>query len=98
MGGTGFISARSTRGLSDLPKADVAIRAELDAAELGGLQARDAALDPEGAKNIDLKNNRRLVRAIEVCLLTGKPFSAFREEWEAAPGAGDRLHPHARPR
>ncbi|HWB60465.1 MAG TPA: tRNA dimethylallyltransferase, partial [Chthoniobacteraceae bacterium] len=41
--------------------------------------------DPEGAKKIDRNNKRRLVRAIEVCVLTGKPFSSLRKEWEAAP-------------
>ena len=85
VGGTGLYIRALTHGLSDLPKADAAIRAELDAATLEQLQKRYSALDPEGAKKIDLKNKRRLVRAIEVCLLTGKPFSSFREEWKAAP-------------
>ncbi len=84
-GGTGLYIRALTHGLSDLPKADAAIRAELETASLEELQKRYSALDPEGAKKIDLKNKRRLVRAIEVCLLTGKPFSSFREEWETTP-------------
>jgi len=84
-GGTGLYIRALTHGLSDLPKADAAIRAELDSASLEDLQARYTALDPEGATFIDLKNKRRLVRAIEVCLLTGKPFSSFRDEWKAIP-------------
>jgi tRNA dimethylallyltransferase len=84
-GGTGLYIRALTHGLSDLPKADAAIRSELDAATLEDLQKRYTALDPEGAKTIDLKNKRRLVRAIEVCLLAGKPFSAFRGEWKIAP-------------
>jgi tRNA dimethylallyltransferase len=39
------------------------------------------ALDPEGAAKIDRQNRRRLIRAVEVCLLTGKPFSSQRLEW-----------------
>jgi tRNA dimethylallyltransferase len=85
VGGTGLYIRALTRGLADLPKADAATRAELEAAGLEELQKRYTALDPEGAKKIDLKNKRRLVRAIEVCLLTGRPFSAFREEWETKP-------------
>jgi tRNA dimethylallyltransferase len=37
------------------------------------------------ATQVDLKNPRRVIRALEVCLLTGRPFSSFREEWEAKP-------------
>jgi tRNA dimethylallyltransferase len=74
-----------TRGLSDLPKADAVLRAELDCASLEELQRRYTAFDPEGATRIDLKNKRRLVRAIEVCILTKKPFSSFRDAWETPP-------------
>jgi len=39
------------------------------------LHARLAALDPVAAERIDARNPRRLIRALEVCLVTGKPFS-----------------------
>lgn len=84
VGGTGLYLRALTRGLSDLPKADAGIRAELESTGLDALQQRYAQLDPEGAAKIDLKNKRRLVRAIEVCLLTGRPFSSFRNEWTGA--------------
>jgi len=51
------------------------------------LQARYKSLDPVGASVIDMKNKRRLVRAIEVCLLTGRPFSEFRDQWKETPAA-----------
>ena len=35
-------------------------------------------LDPETARKIDLKNRRRVIRALEICSLTGKPVSAQR--------------------
>ena len=37
---------------------------------------------------LDLRNPRRVIRAIEVCLLTGRPFSSFRTEWAQAEVAG----------
>jgi tRNA dimethylallyltransferase len=42
---------------------------------LDNLRAQLVELDPEAAKKIDIKNRRRLVRALEICLLTGKPAS-----------------------
>ena len=50
---------------------------------LDELHAQLAELDPEAAQKIDLKNRRRLVRALEICLLTGKPAS------EVVAGVGD---------
>lgn len=85
VGGTGLYLRALTHGLSDLPRGDASVRAELQAASLEELQSRYAALDPGGAKGIDLKNKRRLVRAIEVCLLTGRPFSTLRKKWNASP-------------
>lgn len=48
------------------------------AAEVGtqGLHARLARLDPQAAERIDYRNLRRTARALEVILLTGRPFSA----------------------
>jgi tRNA dimethylallyltransferase len=40
------------------------------------LRARLVELDPKGARKIDMNNRRRMVRALEICLLTGKPASA----------------------
>jgi tRNA dimethylallyltransferase len=81
VGGTGLYVRALTHALAELPRADAAIRTELERASLGDLQRRLAEFDPIGAGKIDAKNKRRLVRAIEVCLLTGKPFSSLREDW-----------------
>jgi len=51
---------------------------------LDELRSRLAELDPETARKIDTKNRRRLVRALEICLLTGKPASEQREQWTEA--------------
>ena len=81
-GGTGLYVRALTHGLSDLPEASPALRAELEQQSLEQLQRRLKELDPVCAAEIDLKNPRRLIRAIEVCELTGKPFSSFRDEWK----------------
>lgn len=52
-----------------------ALRAQLDARGLGDLFAEYKRLDPDGAEVIDSDNKRRVVRALEVTLATGKPFS-----------------------
>jgi len=58
---------------------DAALRAELEA-QAGregavALHARLARLDPDAAQRIDPRNVRRVIRALEVCLVTGQPIS-----------------------
>ncbi len=81
VGGSGLYVKGLTHGLAPMPTANDALREELDQATIEELHARLHTLDPEGAKQIDRKNKRRLVRALEVCLLTGRPFSSQRTEW-----------------
>ena len=85
VGGSGLYVKSLTHGLSSLPPAQPGLRGELDALDLETLRRRLFALDPVTAGTIDAKNKRRLVRAVEVCETTGRPFSAFREEW-SSPG------------
>jgi len=80
-GGAGLYLRALTCGLADLPPADDELRANLAGRTLTELQQQYSALDPEGFAQIDRQNPRRLVRAIEVCLLTRRPFSSFREQW-----------------
>lgn len=54
------------------------LRAELEAHSLPDLLAQLAELDPQSAATIDRNNLRRILRALEVCLVTGKPFSEQR--------------------
>jgi tRNA dimethylallyltransferase len=81
-GGTGLYIRALTRGLSDLPGADAELRRELEMQPLPALVARLRELDP--ATTVDVMNPRRVVRALEVCILTGQPFSGFRTGWESA--------------
>jgi tRNA dimethylallyltransferase len=78
VGGSGLYIKTLTHGLASLPESDPKVREKLNAMNLPELCSRLAELDPETAEKIDLKNRRRMVRALEICLLTGKPASAQR--------------------
>ena len=81
VGGTGLYVRALTRGLAELPAASAELRAELAATPLADLARRLAELDPQCARQIDLHNPRRVVRALEICLLTGGPYSQHLEQW-----------------
>jgi tRNA dimethylallyltransferase len=75
VGGSGFYIKALTDGLSSLPAADSKLREQLAQLSPGELHLRLCALDPKTAQTIDRKNPRRMIRAIEICLLTGKSIS-----------------------
>ena len=79
-GGSGLYVKALTHGLSVLPSADPDLRAQLNELSLVDLQKKLRRLDHAVAKKIEMKNRRRLVRAIEVCLLSGGQVSE-RKEW-----------------
>ncbi|GHO44249.1 tRNA (adenosine(37)-N6)-dimethylallyltransferase MiaA [Ktedonospora formicarum] len=54
------------------------LRAQLEAQPLEQLLPQLERLDPQSYATIDRRNPRRVIRALEVCLITGKPFSAQR--------------------
>jgi len=88
VGGSGLYIKTLTHGLAGLPAADPNLRAQLNEMSLDELRHRLVDLDPETARKIDVKNRRRLVRALEICLLTGKSVSAQRAEWNTAGDPG----------
>ncbi len=81
-GGSGLYIKALCEGLDDLPTTPPQFRAELmsrlETEGLEQLQAELQALDPVYCQNNDLQNSQRVVRALEVCLLTGRPFSSFK--------------------
>ncbi len=81
VGGTGLYVKALTHGLSPLPEADPSVRAELETLDPPALLDRLRGLDPVAAEKIDAHNKRRLVRAVEVCMVTGQPFSARQTLW-----------------
>jgi tRNA dimethylallyltransferase len=87
IGGSGLYIKALTHGLAPLPTSDPKLRARLNAMSLDELRSQLIELDPATARKIDVKNRRRLVRALEICLLTGKPAS------EVVAGPGDSSLP-----
>ena len=81
-GGSGFYVDALVNGLDDFPSADLKLRGELMARlqEEGveALRLELKALDPESYATIDIANGQRVVRALEVCIMTGRPFSSFK--------------------
>ena len=81
-GGSGFYVDALVNGLDDFPAADLALREELMGRlkneGVESLRMELKALDPESYATIDIANGQRVVRALEVCLMTGRPFSSFK--------------------
>ena len=81
-GGSGFYVDALVNGLDDFPSADLELRNTLmDRLKEEGVESLRAELkllDPESYNVIDIANGQRVVRALEVCLMTGKPFSSFK--------------------
>jgi len=91
VGGTGFYYRALVRGLFPGPAADAALRGRLDrVAERRGVEALHrwvARVDADSARRIQPRDRKRLVRALEVYLLTGRALSAhFAETQSPLPG------------
>ena len=80
VGGSGMYIDAVCRGLDNLPK-DLAVRnrlnLELKDNGIKYLQENLKILDPKHYNNIDLSNSQRLIRALEVCRITSKPYSSL---------------------
>ena len=92
VGGTMMYFKALLSGMSNLPSASPELRATIEAeAEERGWQALHdelSAKDPEAAARIHPNNRQRLMRAVEVLRLTGKPISQF---WQAGTGQGSSV-------
>ena len=96
VGGSGLYVKALTHGLAPLPGSDPKLREKLNAMSPDELHAQLIELDPEAARTIDMKNRRRVIRALEICLLTGKPASEVVAEASDSLGkASPRLAPAA---
>ena len=91
VGGSGLYVKALTHRLAPLPESDPKLRERLNAMSLDELRSRLSELDSEAAGRIDMKNRRRVVRAVEICLRTGKPVS------EVLAGVGDSGQPGSIP-
>lgn len=81
VGGSGLFVDAITKGLNEFPEIDPEIRENLNLKlkeeGIEVLQKQLMQLDPEYAKTTDVENPRRLIRALEICLGSGKPYSSF---------------------
>ncbi len=89
VGGTPFYLKALLYGLFDAPPADACVRAglEAEAARDGpaALHARLAAVDPAAALKLHANDVRRVVRALEVFAVTGRPISDLQQTWAGPP-------------
>jgi tRNA dimethylallyltransferase len=83
-GGTPLYYKALFEGLFDGPTANAELRTRLKALPNAELHAKLAEVDPEAAGRIHLNDTKRLVRALEVYELTGKPITSFQTDWAAA--------------
>lgn len=83
-GGSGMFIKAIIEGLDDMPEAPLELREKLEhRAETEGLEtlAKELqTLDPVYFAEVDAQNHQRVVRALEVCLSMGRPFSSFRKK------------------
>ena len=80
-GGTGLYFKALLEGIGEAPSGDPILRAQLAATPFESLLSELANADPKLFAKIDRQNPRRVIRAVEVLRLTGRPFSAQRARW-----------------
>jgi tRNA dimethylallyltransferase len=80
-GGSGLYIDAVCNGIDDIPDTDHDVRTKYNAMYIeSGIEALRAALkllDPEHYAKVDLKNHKRIIRALEICESTGCPYSSF---------------------
>ena len=81
VGGSGLFINSVLYGLDEIPAIDENIRnslySDMDSLGIKLLQEKLKLLDPNSYDNIDIDNPRRLIRALEVTIGSGKPYSSF---------------------
>ncbi len=81
VGGSGMYLDAVTEGLDDFPDVSLGLREELEESfrksGLSFLQEELKRVDPVTYHQVDLQNHRRLLRALEVSLSSGKPYSSY---------------------
>lgn len=80
-GGSGMYIDAVCEGIDDIPDVDPALREKLisryGVEGIEGLRVSLKLLDPEHYAKVDLKNYKRIIRALEICETTGRPYSSF---------------------
>jgi tRNA dimethylallyltransferase len=80
-GGSGMYIDAVCNGTDDIPDVEPAIREKFISLHreegINGIRMALKLLDPEHYSKVDLKNYKRIIRALEICETTGKPYSSF---------------------
>ena len=80
-GGSGMYIDSVCSGIDDIPDVDPAVREKYTALYreegIEGLRVALRILDPDHYTSVDLRNHKRIIRALEICETTGKPYSSF---------------------
>ncbi len=80
-GGSGLYADALCKGIDDFPTVDPEIRKtvirQFEAEGIEYLRRQLKMLDPDHYAKVDLRNHKRIMKAVEVCLQTGKPYSSF---------------------
>lgn len=84
VGGSGLYIKALTHGLSPLPAASPQLRAQFQHLSPGEKIVWLLQRDPEAATTVNLRNPRYVERALEICLLSGRPQSGLRRSFEQA--------------
>lgn len=71
-----------THGPSPVPSGDETLRAQLEAKSDDALIEQLTELDPEGAAITNLQNRRYVIRALEICILSGRKMSEIKSDWK----------------
>lgn len=84
VGGSGLYIDAVCRGLDDFPDVKEGLRDELNLRYknegIESLKRQLIELDPEYHNEVDKSNPHRIIRALEICISTGKPFSSYRKQ------------------
>ena len=84
VGGSGLYVDALCQGITEMPDPDPEIRTmlkqQLENEGIASLRAQLKLLDPDYYNTVDLANPARLIRALEMCLTTGRPFSEIRNQ------------------
>jgi len=80
-GGSGMYIDAACSGIDDIPDVDPSVREKFlkkyNEDGIEGLRMTLKLLDPDHYANVDLKNSKRILRALEICESTGRPYSSF---------------------
>jgi tRNA dimethylallyltransferase len=83
VGGSGMYINAICQGIDDLPKIDQEVRAQIqtkyEKEGIESLRFELKRLDPEYYKIVDLKNPKRILKGLEICLMTGRTYTSYRK-------------------